>query len=127
LFPRSPSRPTRQRRLELDAGLRGDEDFAESYPRDGRPGLSPVPLATVSALQFLLELSDWQVAEAVRYLEPHFEAAMAEVPLPEPLAYLGTYAPDALLRRRPEASRWLALAVLKNDTELPYVLVAIVR
>ncbi|WP_334029449.1 transposase [Nocardia terpenica] len=43
-----------------------DEDFADWYPRDGRPGLSPAQLATVSVLQFLLELSDRQAAEAVR-------------------------------------------------------------
>ncbi|MEV5202572.1 transposase [Streptomyces sp. NPDC053720] len=47
-------------------GLWSDEDFAEWYPRDGRPGLSPAQLATVSVLQFLLELSDRQAAESVR-------------------------------------------------------------
>lgn len=47
-------------------GLWRDEDFAAWYPRDGRPGLSPVQLATVCVLQFLLNLSDRQVAEAVR-------------------------------------------------------------
>ncbi|MER5915757.1 IS1182 family transposase [Streptomyces sp. NPDC001982] len=47
-------------------GLWDDQDFAEWYPRDGRPGLSPAQLATVSVLQFLLELSDRQAAEAVR-------------------------------------------------------------
>ncbi|WP_234392340.1 transposase [Streptomyces sp. WM6378] len=47
-------------------GLWSDEDFAEWYPRDGRPGLSPAQLATVCVLQFLLELSDRQAAEAVR-------------------------------------------------------------
>jgi transposase len=36
------------------------------YPRDRRPGLSPAQLATVSVLQFLLNLSDRQAAEAVR-------------------------------------------------------------
>ena len=39
-------------------GLWRDEDFADWYPRDGRPGLSPAQLATVSVLQFLLGLSD---------------------------------------------------------------------
>jgi hypothetical protein len=34
-------------------GLWGDEDFAGWYPRDGRPGISPAQLATVSVLQFL--------------------------------------------------------------------------
>ncbi|MFF5547809.1 IS1182 family transposase [Streptomyces olivaceoviridis] len=47
-------------------GLWSDEDFEEWYPRDGRPGLSPAQLATVSVLQFLLELSDRQAAESVR-------------------------------------------------------------
>jgi transposase len=47
-------------------GLWADEDFAPCYPRDGRPGLSPAQLATVSVLQFLLDLSDRQAAEAVR-------------------------------------------------------------
>ena len=43
-----------------------DEDFADWYPRDGRPRLSPAQLATVCVLQFLLGLSDRQAAEAVR-------------------------------------------------------------
>ncbi|KUM96020.1 transposase [Streptomyces yokosukanensis] len=47
-------------------GLWRDEDFAERYPRDGKPGLSPAQLATASVLQFLMELSDRQAAEAVR-------------------------------------------------------------
>ncbi|MGW1196550.1 transposase [Streptomyces sp. NPDC002536] len=47
-------------------GLWHDEDFVDWYPRDGRPGLSPAQLATVSVLQFLLGLSDRQAAEAVR-------------------------------------------------------------
>jgi transposase len=47
-------------------GLWVDEDFVAWYPRDGRPGLSPAQLATVSVLQFLLNLSDRQAAEAVR-------------------------------------------------------------
>ncbi|MEU5282640.1 transposase [Streptomyces sp. NPDC020755] len=46
-------------------GLWGDRDFAFWYPRDGRPGLSPAQLATVCVLQFLLNLSDRQAAEAV--------------------------------------------------------------
>lgn len=45
-------------------GLWCDEDFADWYPRDGRPGLSPAQLATVCVLQFLLGLSDRQAAEA---------------------------------------------------------------
>ncbi|MFJ8956369.1 MULTISPECIES: transposase [unclassified Streptomyces] len=47
-------------------GLWYDEDFEAWYPRDGRPGVSPAQLATVCVLQFLLNLSDRQVAEAVR-------------------------------------------------------------
>ena len=47
-------------------GLWEDEDFVGWYPRDGRPGLSPAQLATVSVLQFLLDLSDRDAAEAVR-------------------------------------------------------------
>ncbi|QCX82656.1 hypothetical protein C9F11_45480 (plasmid) [Streptomyces sp. YIM 121038] len=47
-------------------GLWHDEDFTAWYPRDGRPGLSPAQFATVSVLQFLLNLSDRQAAEAVR-------------------------------------------------------------
>jgi len=46
-------------------GLWADEDFASWYPRDGRPGISPAQLATVSVLQFLLDLSDRDAAEAV--------------------------------------------------------------
>ncbi|MEU8548966.1 transposase [Streptomyces roseoverticillatus] len=47
-------------------GLWRDEDFADWYPRDGRPGLSPAQLATVCVLQFALGVSDRQAAEAVR-------------------------------------------------------------
>ena len=54
-----------QLRDRLD-GLWADEDFASWYPRDGRPGISPAQLATVSVLQFLLDLSDRDAAEAVR-------------------------------------------------------------
>ncbi|WP_257895387.1 hypothetical protein [Streptomyces anulatus] len=37
-------------------GLWCDEDFADWYPRDGRPGLPPAQLATFCVLQFLLGL-----------------------------------------------------------------------
>ncbi|WP_338899664.1 transposase [Streptomyces sp. TG1A-60] len=47
-------------------GLWRDEDFADWYPRNGRPALSPAQLATVSVLQFLSGLSDRDAAEAVR-------------------------------------------------------------
>jgi transposase len=43
-----------------------DEDFADLYPRDGRPGLSPGQLALVSVLQFAENLSDRAAANAVR-------------------------------------------------------------
>ncbi|WP_234544730.1 transposase [Streptomyces shenzhenensis] len=57
-------------------GLWCDEDFADWYPRDGRPGLSSAQLATVCVLQFLLGLSDRQAAEAVR-CRIDFKYAMA--------------------------------------------------
>jgi transposase len=57
-------------------GLWHDEDFVDWYPRDGRPGLSPAQLATVCVLQFLLDLSDRQAAEAVR-CRIDFKYAMA--------------------------------------------------
>lgn len=57
-------------------GLWCDEDFADWYPRYGRPGLSPAQLATVCVLQFLLGLSDRQAAEAVR-CRIDFKYAMA--------------------------------------------------
>src|SRR6201994_631937 len=44
----------------------GGGGFTPLYPRAGRPGISPAQLATVSVLQFLLELSDRDAAEAVR-------------------------------------------------------------
>ncbi|MEZ0096338.1 transposase [Streptacidiphilus sp. EB129] len=47
-------------------GLWTDEDFTAWYPRDGRPGLSPAQLATVCVLQYVMNLSDRQAAEAVR-------------------------------------------------------------
>lgn len=57
-------------------GLWCDEDFADWYPRGGRPSLSPAQLATVCVLQFLLGLSDRQAAEAVR-CRIDFKYAMA--------------------------------------------------
>ncbi|WP_251061141.1 transposase [Streptomyces sp. ISL-100] len=57
-------------------GLWCDQDFADWYPRDGRPGLSPAQLATVCVLQFLLDPSDRQAAEAVR-CRIDFKYAMA--------------------------------------------------
>ncbi|WP_306316243.1 MULTISPECIES: transposase [unclassified Streptomyces] len=43
-----------------------DEEFADLYPDDGRPGLSPGRLALVSVLQFAENLSDRAAADAVR-------------------------------------------------------------
>ena len=43
-----------------------DEDFADLYPAEGQPGLSPVDLAFVTAFQYLEDLSDRAAAEAVR-------------------------------------------------------------
>ncbi|WP_318294844.1 transposase [Streptomyces bacillaris] len=57
-------------------GMWRDEDFADWYPRDGRPGFSPAQLATVCVLQFLLGLSDRQADEAVR-CRIDFKYAMA--------------------------------------------------
>lgn len=57
-------------------GLWRDEDFADWYPRDGRPGLSPARLGSVCVLQFLLGLSDRPAAEPVR-CRVDFKYAMA--------------------------------------------------
>ena len=43
-----------------------DEDFADLFPADGRPGFSPGQLAMVSVLQFAENLSDRAAADAVR-------------------------------------------------------------
>lgn len=43
-----------------------DKKFADLFPRDGRPGLSPGQLALVSVLQFAENLSDRAAASAVR-------------------------------------------------------------
>ena len=43
-----------------------DEDFAEVYPNQGRPGESPWRLALITVMQFIENLSDRQAAEAVR-------------------------------------------------------------
>ena len=69
-------------------GLRADEDFAGWYPRDGRPGISPAQLATVSVLQFLLDLSDRDAAEAVR-CRIDFKYALG-LDLDDPVALYGS-------------------------------------
>lgn len=43
-----------------------DDQFAELFPRRGRPGLSPARLAWVLVLQFAEDLTDRQAADAVR-------------------------------------------------------------
>ncbi|MFI9848723.1 IS1182 family transposase [Nonomuraea sp. NPDC051941] len=43
-----------------------DELFAEAFPADGRPAISPGALAAVSVLQYADNLSDRRAAEAVR-------------------------------------------------------------
>lgn len=46
-------------------GLFVDADFADWYPADGRPGLSPAQLGLVSVLQYAENLADRQAAQAV--------------------------------------------------------------
>ena len=43
-----------------------DEDFADLYPAEGQPALSPVDLGFVTAFQFMENLSDRSAANAVR-------------------------------------------------------------
>ncbi|WP_406437212.1 transposase [Streptomyces sp. NBC_01613] len=43
-----------------------DEEFADLFPKDGRPGLAPGQLALVSVPQFAENLSDRAAANAVR-------------------------------------------------------------
>jgi transposase len=42
-----------------------DEDFADLYPKEGKPALSPVLLALVLVFQVLEDLSDRKAAEMV--------------------------------------------------------------
>src|SRR3954466_552626 len=57
--------PLLKLRDELGAVF-ADADFADLFPRLGRPGLPPWRLALVTLLQFRENLPDRQVAEAVR-------------------------------------------------------------
>jgi hypothetical protein len=57
-------------------GLWDDEDFAGWCPREGRPGISPAQLATVSVLQFLPGLSDRDAAG------PNASPVSGSVPVP---------------------------------------------
>jgi hypothetical protein len=43
-----------------------DEDFADLYHREGKPGLSPILLVLVTVFQCLENLSDRKAADAVR-------------------------------------------------------------
>src|SRR5215211_8252993 len=43
-----------------------EEEFADLYSREGKPGYSPVILAFVSVFQFMERLADRQAAQAVR-------------------------------------------------------------
>ncbi|MFF1482596.1 transposase [Streptomyces sp. NPDC058301] len=91
-------------------GLWCDEDFADWYPRDGRPGLSPAQLATVCVLQFLLGLSDRQAAEAVR-CRIDFKYAMA-MELDDPVSTTvcwptsATFSPKTTEPTVSSTSRW---------------------
>ena len=94
-------------------GLWDDEDFAGWYPRDGRPGISPAQLATVSVLQFLLELSDRDAAEAVR-CRIDFKYALG-LDLDDPgfhHSVLGDFR-DRLLEEEGRADRLLDLALAR--------------
>src|SRR3990172_2341827 len=43
-----------------------DEDYADLYPAEGQPGLSPVDLAFVTAFQYMEDIADRAAAEAIR-------------------------------------------------------------
>jgi transposase len=96
-------------------GLWADEDFAGWYPRDGRPGISPAQLATVSVLQFLLGLSDRDAAEAVR-CRIDFKYALG-LDLDDPgfhHSVLGDFRERLLVEGRADRLLDLALARLKE-------------
>src|SRR5258708_22843481 len=96
-------------------GLWEDEDFAGWYPRDGRPGISPAQLATVSVLQFLLDLPDRDAAEAVR-CRIDFKYALG-LDLDDPgfhHSVLGDFRDRLLAGRRVDRLLDLALARLKE-------------
>jgi transposase len=96
-------------------GLWADEDFTGWYPRDGRPGISPAQLATVSVLQFLLDLSDRDAAEAVR-CRIDFKYALG-LDLDDPgfhFSVLGDFRDRLLEEGRADRLLDLALARLKE-------------
>ena len=43
-----------------------EQEFADLYPSEGQPGLSPVILALVTVFQFIEKLPDRQAAEMLR-------------------------------------------------------------
>jgi transposase len=43
-----------------------EQEFADLYPSEGQPGLSPVILAFVTVFQFIEKLPDRQAAESLR-------------------------------------------------------------
>jgi len=62
LAPESPYRLVGEK---LYAKYR-DEDYADLYPVEGQPGLSPVDLAFVTAFQYMEDIADRSAADAVR-------------------------------------------------------------
>jgi hypothetical protein len=47
-------------------GKLSEADFADPYPAEGQPGLSPVILAFVTAFQFMEKIPDRRAAESLR-------------------------------------------------------------
>src|SRR6185437_10092094 len=66
----------------------GGRGFRRLVSRDGCPGISPAQLATVSVLQFLLDLSGRDAAEAVR-CRINFKYALGPE-LDDPVALYGS-------------------------------------
>ena len=59
--------PSRYMRMRDELGpLFADEDFADLFPRRGRPVVAPWRLALVTVMQFAENLTDRQAADAVR-------------------------------------------------------------
>lgn len=92
-------------------GLRHDEDFADWYPRDGRPGLSPAQLATVCVPQFLLGLSDRQAEQAV-CCRIDFKYAMA-MELDDPGSITACWPISAIVGLAPE--EWTPVRVVMRQ------------
>jgi hypothetical protein len=49
-----------------------EEEFADLFSSEGKPGYSPVILAFVSVFQFMERLADRQAAQALRTLKRTF-------------------------------------------------------